>query len=109
MPKKVKLIKNKCEIEGCQETDNLHLHHIIERTEENTNNHPYNLCIICPNHHAACHSKRLEVIGVFPSTKPPNFRTLVYKLDGVCNIEGITNPYVKFINKSYKIFNEEEK
>lgn len=98
------LILNKCEIEGCNETDNLHLHHIIERTEIHTNNHVFNLSILCPNHHNYVHSGRLKIVGVYPSTTLPNGRTLVYELDGKKNIEGINQPYVKFKNKSYKLY-----
>lgn len=102
--KKVKnLVLDKCEIEGCNEVDNLHLHHIIERTEIDTNNHQFNLSILCPNHHSYVHSGRLKIIGVFPSTQLPNGRTLVYELDGKRNIEGIDKPYVEFKNKSFKI------
>lgn len=101
---KVKLIKNKCEIECCDITDPnlLELHHIIERTELNTTNHPMNLAILCSNHHGCLHSGRLKIIGVYPSTKLPNKRTLVYELDGKKNID-IDIPYVEFVNKSFKI------
>lgn len=99
---KLKLIKNKCEIDECNETENLHLHHIVERTEVNTTNHPYNLCILCPNHHSYTHSGKLKIIGVYPSTKLPNKRTLVYELNGVKNID-INVPYIEFKNKSFKI------
>lgn len=102
---KNKLIKNKCEIEGCSETENLHLHHIIERTEINTTNHVFNLSILCPNHHNHVHSGRLKIIGVYPSTQLPNGRTLIYELDGKKNID-IGEPYVKFKPKSLKIFGE---
>ena len=97
------LILNKCEIEGCEETQNLHLHHIIFRTEINTTNHPFNLSILCPNHHSDVHSGRLKIIGVYPSTKLPNKRTLVYELDGIKNID-LDEPYFIFTNKSYKVF-----
>jgi len=100
-----KLILDKCEIEGCNETINLHKHHIIERTEINTNNDPMNLAILCPNHHAYTHSGRLRIIGVFPSTKLPNKRTLVYELDGNKNID-IDHAYCTFNNKSFKIYGE---
>lgn len=102
---KSKLIKNKCEIETCSITDPnlLHFHHIIERTELNTSNHPDNLAILCSNCHTLVHSGRLKIIGVFPSTKPPNGRTLVYELDGVRNIEGIDEPLIQQKPKSYKI------
>jgi hypothetical protein len=102
-----KLIKNKCEIEECNETENLHLHHIIERTEINTNNHVMNLSILCPNHHGYVHSGRLKIIGVYPSTKLPNKRTLVYELDGIKNID-IELPYIEFKNKSFKIGSKNE-
>lgn len=97
-----KLILNKCEIENCNENKNLHRHHIIERTQLNTTNHPYNLAILCSNHHAAVHSGSLKIIGIYPATLPPNNRILVYELDGIKNID-INDPYVKFENKSYKI------
>lgn len=103
--RKNKIIKNKCEIESCDIIDSnlLHLHHIVERTEINTTNHPYNLAILCPNHHSYVHSGKLKIIGVYPATIPPNNRVLVYELDGKRNIEDINEPYVKFENKSYKI------
>lgn len=103
-----KLIKNKCEIEDCDVCDKeaLHFHHIIERTKVNTTNHPFNLAILCANHHELTHSGKLKIIGVYPSTLPPNGRTLVYELNGKRNIEGIDEPYVTFENKSYKIHGE---
>ncbi len=103
--RKSKLIKNKCEIETCQVSDPnlLHLHHIIERTEVNTNNHDLNLAILCANCHSLTHSGRLKIIGVFPSSRQPNKRTLIYELDGKRNIDGIDAPYVQFKNKSFKI------
>ncbi len=47
--KKQKLHKEFCEIEGCDVTNAalLHHHHIIERKEIGTNNHPSNLACIC--------------------------------------------------------------
>ena len=102
---KSKLIKNKCEIESCNVTDPnlLHLHHIIERTEVNTCNHTDNLAILCANCHNLVHSKKLRIIGIYPSTKLPNMRTLIYELDGVKNID-IDNEYLPFKNKAYKIY-----
>lgn len=108
--RKSKLIKNKCEIETCQVSDPnlLHLHHIIERTEVNTNNHDFNLAILCANCHALTHAGRLKIIGIFPSSRQPNKRTLVYELDGKRNIDGIDAPYVPFKNKSFKLYGDKE-
>jgi hypothetical protein len=107
--RKSKLIKNKCEIESCNITDSnlLELHHIIERTEINTTNHDYNLAILCANCHAMTHGNRLKIIGVYPSTKLPNRRTLIYELDGKKNIEGIDFPHIVFKNKSFKLYGAE--
>jgi hypothetical protein len=103
---KRKLILNKCEIEGCNETQCLHLHHIIERTEENTTNNIFNLCILCPTHHAYVHSGRLKIYGILPSTQLPNKRTVIYELDGKKNLD-IDGPFIDFKLKSYKINNLE--
>lgn len=102
--KKVKLIKNKCEIAGCNVTDPdlLQLHHIIPRTDVNCTNHNMNLAIICSNCHLSIHAGKLKIIGVYPSTQLPNARTLIYELDGKRNVD-IDDSYVKFINKSFKI------
>ena len=107
MKKKRGLILDKCEIEGCEIRDGLQLHHIIERTEENTTNHPLNLCILCGTHHNFVHLGKLKIIGIYPSTQLPNKRTVVYELDGIKNID-ISEPFVKFENKSYKLFGEKD-
>lgn len=101
---KSKLVKAKCEIETCGVTDPhlLHLHHIIERTEINTTNHDFNLAILCANCHALTHSGKLKIIGVYPATKLPNKRVLVYELNGVKNVD-IDVPYIEFKNKSFKV------
>lgn len=106
--RKTKLIKNKCEIEICDVDDPklLELHHIVERSEINTTNHNHNLAILCGNCHAKTHTGRLKIIGVFPSTRLPNKRTLVYELDGKKNID-IDIPYIEFKNKSYKLYGAE--
>lgn len=97
-----RLILNKCEIEGCIETKNLQKHHIIERTEINCTNHNDNLAILCACHHAAHHSGDLKILGVYPSTKLPNYRVLIYEIDGKKNID-VPDTYLEFKNKSYKI------
>lgn len=105
--RKCKLIKNKCEIDSCNVTDPnlLHLHHIIERTDENTTNHVTNLCILCSNCHNLVHSGKIKIIGLFSSTKLPNKRTLVYELDGKRNIDIDAQP-IQIKPKSFKLFNE---
>lgn len=105
-----KLIKNKCEIESCNVDipEALHFHHIIERTQVNTTNNPWNLAILCAVHHEYVHANKLKIIGIYPSSKQPNNRVLVYELDGKKNIEGIDKPYVEFKNKSFKIFVDEK-
>lgn len=92
--KRKRLEKIRCEIDNCT-VDNpklLHKHHILERTEVNTNNNEFNLSIICSLHHNEVHEGIIEIIGVFPSTKPPYGRTLIYKRNGVANIPGIEIP-----------------
>lgn len=105
--RKCKLIKNKCEIDSCNVTDPnlLHLHHIIERTDENTTNHIMNLVILCSNCHNLVHSGKIRIIGLFSSTKLPNKRTLVYELDGKRNIDIDAQP-IQIKPKSFKLFNE---
>jgi len=105
---KKKLIKDKCEVENCDIIDPnlLELHHILERTEVNTTNHDYNLAILCCLHHAMV-GTRLKIIGVYPSTKLPNGRTLIYELDGIRNIEGIDKPLIEFKPKSFKLYEKE--
>lgn len=100
-----KIVKNKCEIETCNEADPtaLHLHHIIERTIVTSSNHPFNLAILCSNCHSKVHAGKIKIVGIYPSTLPPNGRTLIYELDGKPNVEGITDPYVNFKNKSWAI------
>ncbi|HVI42064.1 MAG TPA: hypothetical protein VM577_15540 [Anaerovoracaceae bacterium] len=81
--------KLQCEIDNCGVTDTalLHRHHIVERTEVGTCNDDFNLAIICANHHALVHAGRLRIIGVFPGTRPPTGRVLVYELDGKKNFD----------------------
>jgi hypothetical protein len=102
--KKQGLIKDRCEIDGCPVEDSnlLEFHHIIERTEELTNNHRDNLAILCCNHHSMVHNGRIKLLSVFPSTKGKNRRVLVYSLDGVKNLD-IDTVYLEFKPKVFKI------
>lgn len=108
-----KLHKEFCEIEGCDVTDpdQLHWHHIRERTEIDTSNNPFNIAVICANHHELAHSGRLKIIGVYPSTGRYG-RMLIYTLDGKPNIEGITEPLFQHKPKQSKLdylYEEEER
>lgn len=105
--KKSKLILNKCEIDECQETVNLHKHHVIERSEENTTNDNFNLVILCPNCHYKIHAKLINIIGIYPSTKLPNKRTIIYEINGKRNLD-LDIPYFEFKNKSFKVYNEDK-
>ncbi len=107
-----KLKKLICEIDGCGVTDpaQLHKHHIIPKTDVNCSNHEFNLAILCANHHEMLHdNKRLKIIGIYPSTRLPYGRTLVYELNGICNVPEIKEVYFKNKPKQSVIFNKEEK
>ena len=97
-----------CEICGEANKKILHSHHIVERTEMNTDNDDFNLCILCPSCHAKVHDKKLKIIGVYPGTRPPTGRILVYELNGACNIPGLNEPYYVPKQKAMRLFDEEE-
>lgn len=101
--------KIECEVCGLKDPSLLQKHHIIERTELNTSNHDLNLAIICANCHLLCHEGKLKIVGVFPSTKPPNGRTLIYELNGKPNLEGINSAYYSPKKQGMKIIKKENK
>lgn len=111
--KNKKLIKYECEICGWKDEPSLlHKHHCVERTEINTSNHASNLCIICSICHGKLHAGLLKIIGIYPSTRPPNGRTVIFKdeLNGKQNVEGIDKPYYTHKPKQMKVpFVTEEK
>ena len=104
--KKEKLVPSVCEI--CEENNKavLHKHHIVERKDPNTSNHEMNLCIICSNCHNKIHATppQIRIIGIFPSTKLPYKRTLVFEENGESNVPGLTNPPFKSKAESMKVF-----
>lgn len=101
-----KLHKEFCEIEGCEAIqEQLHWHHIIERTEIGTSNDPHNLAVICSNHHMSIHEGLIEIIGVYPSTGRYG-RKLIYKIDGVPNVPGIDEPYYQYKMPQMKLYLE---
>lgn len=108
--RKKKLHKEYCEIEDCGETNSavLHHHHIVERTEIGTNNHPSNLAVLCANCHTALHRGQIKIIGVFPATNPQG-RILVYIKNGVCNVPGIENVYLEYTSPHMKLHHRNKK
>ena len=91
--------KIECEICGEKDVAVLDRHHIVERTEVNSNNDDFNLCVICSSCHRKVHNKSIKIIGVFPGTKPPTGRILVYIKDRVCNIPGMENAEPYYVPK----------
>lgn len=104
MVRKKRLVPVICEI--CEEDDvaTLHKHHIVERTDPDCTNDWINVCVVCSNCHNKIHHGNIEVIGLYPSTKLPYKRVLVYKVDGVCNIPGLEEPYCKSKAKSTRLY-----
>lgn len=68
-----------CEIEGCEESGILELHHIIPQKEKDINenfSHGWtNLAVVCPNHHAKIEQGEIIIEGRFRSTEG---YTLIY-------------------------------
>jgi 5-methylcytosine-specific restriction endonuclease McrA len=102
--RKKRLKPSICEICGEKNTAVLHKHHIVERTDPNTNNDDMNLTIICSNCHNKVHAKQIKIIGLFPSTQLPYKRTLIYEENGVSNVPEITESYYKPKPESMKVF-----
>ena len=102
-----KLIKEFCEVCGNTDKEVLHAHHIVERTEMNTSNDNFNLAILCSNCHNKVHSGKIKIIGVYPSTAKYG-RKLIYELDGVPNVPGISEPFYKHKSKRMKVYLDEE-
>jgi hypothetical protein len=98
-----KLEKIECEICGCKEIETLHRHHVVERKELNTSNDPMNLLITCANCHTKIHFKKIKIIGIYPSTRLPYGRTVIYEIDGKQNIPDITKPYCDYQPKQTKL------
>ena len=99
----MKLKKINCEICGESNKEVLHFHHIVFRSDVNSNNRPENLAILCSNCHNLLHFNKIKIVGVWPSTAK-NGRTLVYIKDGVCNV-----PELEFENPPFKCENESMK
>ena len=62
------LVKKSCEICGFSNPDNLHIHHIIPRTDKRSSNNLNNLACICPTCHSLVHTGDIIIIGVYTST-----------------------------------------
>jgi hypothetical protein len=91
--KKIKKLPVCCEICGEKDKASLHEHHIVERTEINSTNHDYNLAIICASCHCKVHSGSIKIIGIYPSTKPPLGRTLIFEKLGDNSLDMPEPPY----------------
>lgn len=97
--------KEYCEICGSTEKNTLHYHHIIGRKEIGTSNDPFNLAVLCASCHALVHAKKIKIIGVYPSTKPPAGRTLIFEKDGKSNCD-INEPYCEYKPKQMRLYEE---
>lgn len=105
---KTKPKKSVCEICGESNKSTLHYHHIIERTEPECTDDWGNVCIICANCHNRVHAEEIKIIGIYPSTKLPYKRTLIFEKNGVSNVPGITEPYCNPRPESMKVFYDED-
>lgn len=81
------LIHQECEVCGEKDSRILEEHHIIPRTDPECTNSIWNLAIICASCHSKVHLGSLKIIGIFPSTKSPNNRTLVFEINGKKNLD----------------------
>jgi 5-methylcytosine-specific restriction endonuclease McrA len=99
----MKLEKINCEVCGENNKEVLHAHHIVFRSDVNSNNKPNNMAILCSNCHNLLHHNRIKIIGVWPSTKNQG-RLLVYVKDGICNF-----PELEFEEPPFKCENESMK
>ena len=99
-----KLKKQVCEICGEADASTLEKHHIVERTEKNTNHNDWNLAIICANCHSKVHYGVIKIVGLYPSTQKPYGRTLVYERNGESNVPGIKKPYYVPEPDSMKVY-----
>jgi hypothetical protein len=101
-----KLIPSVCEICGNDNIVVLHKHHIVERTDPNMSNNEWNLAIICANCHNKIHFNppQIKIIGIFPSTKLPYGRTLIYEENGQSNAPDLKDPPFKSKAESMRIY-----
>jgi hypothetical protein len=107
VPRQKKLIPICCEICGNDNKPTLHKHHIVERTNINSNNDNFNLAVICANCHNMVHAGEIKIIGLYPSTKLPYKRTLIFERSGISNVPGITEPYYIPEPKQMRIYEKD--
>jgi hypothetical protein len=107
--KKEKIKSIECEV--CKESNKavLHKHHIIPRVDVKSTDDWNNLVVLCSNCHNLTHAGFLKIIGIYPSTKLPYRRTLVYEKNGTRNIPGIDNPYIESKPNIMKFFGNNTK
>ena len=64
--------------------------------------------LICSNCHNKIHAGSIEIVGLFPSTKKPYSRTLIYNEGSKINELNLKEPYFKSKPQSMKVFYEKE-
>jgi hypothetical protein len=96
-----------CEICGENNISTLHKHHIVPRTDVNSDNSWGNLAVLCSNCHNKIHHGTLKIIGVYPSTKLPYKRTVIFEDNGISNVPQITEPYYVPKAPSMRIYETE--
>lgn len=56
--------KGHCVVPGCKERSNLHLHHIVYRSQSRRMTWlTSNCCLLCPAHHALRHAGKISISG----------------------------------------------
>jgi hypothetical protein len=103
-----KLIPICCEICGEDDKATLHKHHVVPRTDGNSDNNPMNLAILCSNCHNKIHHGSLKVIGIYPSTKLPYRRTVIFEENGNSNVPQIKEPYYIPQAKSMRVYDRKK-
>lgn len=96
-----------CEVCGETDVKILERHHIIPRTDINCTHDDFNIAVLCSNCHSKTHTGSLKIIGVYPGTRPPTGRILIYELNGVKNVD-LDVPYCSPQPKEMKVYYGQE-
>jgi len=76
-----------CEVCSENNPKALHYHHIIERCKVESTENWDNISILCATCHNLVHANVIKILGLFPATKKPYNRILVFRKNGVCNAQ----------------------